>query len=497
MMNGTGSGFPYRVAAAWLPQLGRKPYPLLFSSSADDSLYGDYAESLPRLADAGFNYLELAGLIGESGPAQLPLDMTSGFSAERDDLIKKVIGIMHDVGIKYITALGVYSWGFEEVIRAHPELAALRVQDPDLRRPGWDEDLLPYMDRIGPATVPATDVLCASRDESWEWMRRSIDFQLEKYPEIDGYHLESADQGRCWCELCRKISTPEYYTRLYELCGEHLRRVAPEKPLFITNCGSDWGTIRALPYVQRIARYADFVIDYMDSFRLPVKMSLWGRHGMIDQRAQAAAALPTAYGMALHLRDGGMPRDRWFHPLPQSIYSFIHESYEQGCTGLEFYSAGPIYNPGSEFNIEFVGAILQRPQATYAELVEATLDRLYHPRDTDALTGLRNLFEGAEIAGAESWVDFNQVHHTVPDINRGIPQFAREIPIYCLAGYRNSLNRLAVLASELSPRLGDAERAAALPRCLEGSAAAMTDALETRLDGRFDGTPLRAYTRAT
>jgi hypothetical protein len=218
---------------------------------------------------------------------------------------------------------------------------------------------------------------------------------------------------------------------------------------------------------------------------------------MIDQRPQAAAALPTAYGMALHLRDGGMPRDRWFHPLPQSIYAFISESYEQGCTGLEFYSAGPIYNPGSEFNIEFVGAILQRPQAAYAELIETTLDKLYRPRDAAAMTGLRDLFEGAEIAGAESWVDFNKVHHTVKDINRGIPQFAREIPIYCLAGYRASLDRLATQASELAPRLGNADRAATLPRCLQGSAAAMADALESRLNGSFDGTPLRAYTRAT
>lgn len=489
--------FEYRVAAAWLPQLGSEPFPILFSSKADETLAKDYEASLPRLGAAGFNYLELAGLIGESGPAQLPLDLEAGFSSERDALIRQVIGQIHAAGMQYVTALGVYSWGFEEVIAAHPELAAKRFADPDLRRSGWDDDLLPYIDRFGEADIPATDVLCASKEESWDWMRRSIDLQLERYPEIDGYHIESADQGRCWCQDCRKMSTAEYHTRLAERCGEYLRSVAPNMPIFITNCGADWGSIRALPYVERLAKYADFVIDYMDSFRLPVKLSLWGRHAMLDQRLEAIEKLPCAYGMALHLRDGGQPRDRWFHPLPRSIHAGLHESFALGCRGLEFYSSGPFFNPGTELNIELVGATLLAPLASYEDVMTELLDRLYQPRDRAAAADLRSIFEEAEVIGAEASIDFNKMHHTVPDIQRGLPEYVREVPIFGLASYRAGLDRLAARGGSVAPRLGNTVRASRLVRCLAGSAAAMADALDTRLSGGFDGTPMRAYVRAT
>jgi hypothetical protein len=496
-VNDAARKFDYRVAAAWLPQLGREPFPLLFSSAADEGLARDYEESIPRLGAAGFNYIELAGLVGESGAAQLPVDLEAGFSPDRDALIRHVIGLIHEAGMQYVTALGVYSWGFEEVIRAHPELAARRLADPDLRRSGWDEDLIPYIDQFGEATIPATDVLCASREESWDWMRRSIDLQLKTYPEIDGYHIESADQGRCWCEDCRRMSTAEYHTRLAERCGEYLRQVAPEKPIFITNCGADWGSIRALPYVQRQAKYADFIIDYMDSFRLPVLLSQWGRQETIDKRREAVEALPCAYGMALHIRDGGLPRDRWFQPLPKSIHGNLRDSFEQGCRGLEFYSAGPFYNLGTEFNIELVGATLLDPLASYEDLVGGVLDRLYRPRDAATLVELREIFEDAESIAAEALVDFNKMHHTVPEIERGIPEFVRHIPIYGLASYRAGLDRLATRSDGLAPRLGDSQRAAGLVRTVSGAAASMADALQTRLSGGFEGTPLRAYTRAT
>lgn len=496
MTNELYGRFTYRVAAAWLPQFGRHPYPQLFSSTASDQLFADYAESMPRLKEAGFDYLELAGLIGETGAGQIPIkDGTFTSSPERDVSVKRSLNVMRDVGLNYVHALGVYSWGFEEVIRAHPELAGLRVSDPDMKRPGWDEDMLPYIDRLGPATIPAKDVLCASREESWDWMQRSIDWQLETYPEIDGFHLESADQGRCWCQMCRKINSVEYHTRINERTGEYLRQVAPEKTIFINNCGGDWGSIRALPYVQRLAKYADFIQDYMDSFWLPVEISQWGRQVKIDSRAKAVNALTTVYGQTLHIRDAGLPRDRFFQPLPQSIYLFVTDSYQQGCRGMQFYSAGPIYNPGSEFNMEFVGATLSNPEASYDELFDQTLDKLYQPGDHSTLAELRELFETAEIAAAESFIDLNKTHHTVIDINRGIPGYTRLIPTFSLASYKGSIERLAQRTAKVTNRLGNTTRAERLQATLEGTALAMADALESRLSGEFDGTPLRPYVR--
>ncbi len=488
-------GFQFRMAESWLKQPGRRPFPNLFSSEMDEQLLQDYRESLPRLAESGFNYLTLYGLLGESGPNQLPLDMSRGFSARRDRIIHRLIRLMHQAGLKYVSGLGVYSWGFAEIIRAHPELGARTFSDLAPVRAagwgsaGWDEELLPHLAHAPLSPAPARDVLCASCEESWTWQQKAVDFLLERYPEIDGFHLESADLGRCWCENCRKLSTPEYHTRINERTAAYLRQAAPEKIIFITDCGVQWPTLRALPYLKRLARYADCLIDMTDSFRLPVKFSLWGRQEILDLRAQVTAALPCAYAITVTMRDAGLPRDRWFLPLPKSLYNCVRTSYEQGCRGLQFYPAGPFYNPGFEFVLELIGAVLLRPQASYQEVVDPILARLYAPQDSTTLAGLRAIFEDAELLVAESRLEVNLTHHAVPEIERGIPVFAKRLGLSQLAYYQRGLEGLACRAEALEAQLGNKRRAQALTLCARGSAASMAEALSLRLAGGLDDLP--------
>src|SRR5207244_3294960 len=95
----------------------------LASSQLDEALIADYRRYLPRAKEAGFDNLLIFGLIGEGGPNQMPADLDRGFSPARDRLIKQVIDLIHGAGLKFLAGLGVYSWGFTNIIAAHPEVA--------------------------------------------------------------------------------------------------------------------------------------------------------------------------------------------------------------------------------------------------------------------------------------------------------------------------------------------------------------------------------------
>ena len=109
------------------------------------------------------------------------------------------------------TGLGVYSWGFEEIIRANPRLS-----------------------RGNPRAM------CASQPESWDWMRKVIDFAMTRFP-VDGASLQSADQGRCECNQCRRWPDTEYHARLDIRVSEYIRAHWPGKTIGVSGWGMHLG----------------------------------------------------------------------------------------------------------------------------------------------------------------------------------------------------------------------------------------------------------------
>src|SRR5512141_1885761 len=116
----TGTSFTHRIISGWAIDFSSvatvKPWP---SIDLDQQLTGDLLFAFDRAQTAGYTAIILWGLLaGRSWNSYLP-DTVSPARKEY------VLWLMEEVrrrGLKMIMGLGLYSWGFEEIIRAHPEL---------------------------------------------------------------------------------------------------------------------------------------------------------------------------------------------------------------------------------------------------------------------------------------------------------------------------------------------------------------------------------------
>ena len=157
----------------WPNDVRLAPRPLENWPSAvfDDLTVDSIIRTMDVQAEAGYNVLDIAGFFATYS---LPVDVRSAVDNERRTRIGKIVTAAHDRGMKVnLFPAGVYSWGFDEIIRQNP---VLQGSNPH--------------------------AMCASQEESFAWQKKMVDFALEFG--IDGFHLESADQGRCSCEQCKK-----------------------------------------------------------------------------------------------------------------------------------------------------------------------------------------------------------------------------------------------------------------------------------------------------
>ena len=132
----------------------------------DEALLEDYRQSFAMMKRVG---LEEAVIWGFYVSREWPADITSAVTKERGAMVERLIDAAHREGLRVYTGLGVYSWGFEQIIQAHPELSRTNRQ-----------------------------AMCGSLPAAWEWMRKVTDFVFTRFP-VDGASLQSADQGRCKC----------------------------------------------------------------------------------------------------------------------------------------------------------------------------------------------------------------------------------------------------------------------------------------------------------
>src|SRR5260370_25660242 len=82
------------------------------------------------------------------------------------------------------------------------------------------------------------------REESWEWQFKIFDFVADNY-DVDGFHLEAADQGRCSTKECMEKwpDSVSYFSYVTRRTADYLRKKDPTKLLFATIQGFlTWGT---------------------------------------------------------------------------------------------------------------------------------------------------------------------------------------------------------------------------------------------------------------
>ena len=166
--------FEFRVTSGWLRDLAAEPTPRDKWPCIrwDGKLLDDQIRFLDVQAELGMTYNLAWGFFIDRS---WPVPFENVISCERAGKLRAFTEAAHDRGLKVLSGLGIYSWGFDEVIAKFPGTAA-----------------------------GSRHAMCPFSDEAWDWQRRVLDFLMEKQWGLDGVSMQSADQGRCNCPRSTK-----------------------------------------------------------------------------------------------------------------------------------------------------------------------------------------------------------------------------------------------------------------------------------------------------
>jgi hypothetical protein len=333
----------------------------------------DYKSMILHLKESGYNALDVFGLLTNR---DWPMDIESVLSRERKKLVDTMIDFAHKEEIKIIYGLGNFSWGFDQIIK----------NDPEVR-----------------GTNPSA--MCGSKPKSKVWQKKVIDFVVNNF-DIDGFHLEVADLGRCRCSECVKENNVQYYNRLNRETALYIRENWPKNILLVNTSGyMPWGDFvgkKDYPSVYDLGRHIDIFID-------------GGNHGLFikeEERPKFIAGFDCEYGTS-----GGFwvyppqrwGRLRWFLPYIQTQHEHLRQLFKDGSRSCELY-LGPAANPSTEINIMCNGLLLLDVDRATNDILEESIDRLYGPKNNRACEELAELFMKAEDAFFNNWNPYRIVN---------------------------------------------------------------------------------------
>jgi hypothetical protein len=361
-----------------------------------------------------------------------PTDIPSAVPAERGVLVANLIDAAHEHGIRVYTGLGVYSWGFEEIIRANPGLS-----------------------RGNP------NAMCASQPESWDWMRKVIDFAMTRFP-VDGVSLQSADQGRCSCEQCRRWPDTEYHTRLDIRVSEYIRSHWPGKTIGVSGWGMHFDDPASLLALVELSHRIDYLIDVRDSA---------GRRDP-SWRRKLIRELGCSFGTL-----GGpqveppqhLPRDSWFLPTVRRGSEHIAELYGDGGRACEYFFH-ILENPGDEISFWVAGKMLSDPVTPWRQHLMASIEELYGT-ERPVTEALSEIFLRAEDAYLRHVLSLRSGTISVEPLMEDHPgppvYITKQLTAAQRAQYRDDLESVAAAMSELAPKIPAKERVQKISRCLD------------------------------
>jgi hypothetical protein len=422
--------FRHRCYLGWITDLASSPdaFAAWPSMRLNQPLLDDYRETFRLMRKLGFNAVSLWGLYVAH---DWPVDIRSSVSAERGVLVAELIEAAHEQGIRVYSGLGVYSWGFDEIIRAHPELSGGNAH-----------------------------ALCASEPAAWDWMRRVTDFVLTRFP-IDGVSLQSADQGRCPCERCRRYGDTEYHVRLNLKTVGYIRSRWPGKTVAVSGWGIDFRDPASVPFIADMSRKLDYLIDVHDT----------SSRQDPGQRRRLIAALHCPFGTI-----GGpqveppqhWARNRWFLPTAKRQGEHLTALYTDGGRACEYFFH-ILRNPGDEVSFHVAGKLLSRPEVSWSRHLAETIAELYQtkPGTTNALSELFVQAEDAYLRYRSEVTSTVSLEPLIGDrpgspvyLNRGLNAVQR-------GEYRQELIRLLGSVHKLEPDTPAKDRIGRVASCLE------------------------------
>ena len=118
--------FTYRIAyGCWLNDSRTEPivceeWP---SIRIDEETLSSLDKTMKFIKEAGYEYFDVFGLITNN---RWTNDIVSTVNEERKALVRQAIDIIHKHGLKLIYGLGVYSWGFEDIVATNAAVRGTR-----------------------------------------------------------------------------------------------------------------------------------------------------------------------------------------------------------------------------------------------------------------------------------------------------------------------------------------------------------------------------------
>lgn len=424
--------FRHRGYLGWITDVATEPDPHADwpSMRLDERLLEDYRQTFDRMKLIGFNELSVWGLYVSRA---WPVEVESAVPPERGAKVERLLDLAHERGIRVYSGLGLYSWGFEEIIAAHPELSRGNPQ-----------------------------AMCASEPTAWDWMRRVIDFVFERFP-LDGVSMQSADQGRCPCEACRRYGEAEYHARLNVRAAEYIRSRWPEKTIGVNSWGMNFSDPANQPFLAQMSQPIDYLIDVHDT----------ASRGGPDYRRELIASLDCAFGTL-----GGpqveppqhWTRERWFLPTLRRVGEHLHCLFQDGGRACEFFFH-ILANPGDEVSFWLAGKTLADPNTSWEKHLQASVEQVFEVSEVATRDALCQLFLDAEEAYFRHLpADLCGTISLEPLVSNqpGPPVYlTQRLTAAQRAAYEQEIQRLRAEAQRLLPNVPRPAKMEALLRCLD------------------------------
>lgn len=355
--------FDYRIAyGCWLNDSRMKPivdedWP---SVRIDQDTIDSLDKTLGFLASAGYNYLDVFGLI--TNHSWQP-DIVSTVSLQRKEQVTQVIELVHRHGLKLIYGLGVYSWGFDRIISHNPDVRGTNPQ-----------------------------AMCASADASLEVMRQVIDYVSQTF-EVDGFHLEAADQGRCNCDQCARFDSDiDYFNHVNQLTASYIRQKYPGKLLLVNTSGYlAWGDHFSKDQLEKILKLGENVDVFIDVGSHGEFVTFKDRKNVVDRMH---ASYGTANGFWIYPPQR-WDRQRWLIPHFLQNHTHLKSLYEHGGRSAELFLS-PVNNPGAELTVLCNGLFMLSPEREIKDILKEAVERLYPTQSPRQQMKIADIFIQAE-----------------------------------------------------------------------------------------------------
>jgi len=369
-------GYEYRIAfGAWINDLRTTPLPLEDwpAPQFDEVSVTSAIEAMEVQGPAGFNLLDVWGLFATYG---WPPDIASAVDPERRERIERLIGAAKARGMKVALGLGTYSWGYDKIIAADPEVRGRNADG-----------------------TPHAHAMCDAHPRAFDYVRKIIDFTLGNF-QFGAVHLESCDLGCCQCPQCAgRDGVVAYNVRINRKTADYIKQKWPDRRVYVITinwvpAGKHFSPPEKASVIE-LSRHVDCIFDQGHT----------GYHVAPAERREFIRGLHCDYGTSGGLwlyPDTRWDRESYFLPYPRRSGEAIRQQFLEGVRGCMFYQ-GPVSNPGQELMMALGGRLLRDPARSVDEVLDEVLMKYYRPGNAEAVARLKRIVQTAEESYFSGW----------------------------------------------------------------------------------------------